>query len=107
VFGEVNKAGLLTFIDGDNVGDYVERAGGVTDSASYAVLSKPSGESQRVNFGFLRSNPRVPEGSTIAVLKKQPEPESKGVDIGGTIKDIFAITTSAVTIMYLIYQTKK
>ncbi len=52
VTGEVNRPGLLSFIDGDDVGDYIDRAGGRTDSASYAILMKPTGESRRVNFGW-------------------------------------------------------
>ncbi len=107
ISGEVNRPGLFSFIGGDAVSDYIDRAGGTTDSSSYAVLTKPSGESRRVNFGFLRSNPSVPEGSSIYVNKMQPEPEAKPVDVGGTIKDIFAIAVSAATIVFLVIQTKK
>ncbi len=53
VDGEVNNPGLYRFIDGLNVKDYVENAGGVTDSANYVIYRKANGESNRVNFGFL------------------------------------------------------
>ena len=107
VTGEVNRPGLLSFIDGDDVTDYIDRAGGRTDSASYAVLMKPTGESRRVNFGLFRQNPDVPEGSVISVEKMKPEAPTQPVDVGGTIKDIFAVLASAATVIYLIYQTTR
>ena len=109
VKGQVNHPGLFAFLEGDNVSEYIERAGGITDSASFAVMQKPTGESRKVKFGFLRSDPRVPEGSTIEVFKIPPEPalESKPIDVGGTIKDIFAILISAATLVFLAIQVKK
>jgi protein involved in polysaccharide export with SLBB domain len=108
VTGEVNRPGLLSFIDGDDVGSYVDRAGGLTDSASYAILAKPTGESRRVNFGFFSADPKVPEGSSIIVFRKAPEPvEEKRIDWSTTIKDSFAIVASAATIIYLISQVTK
>jgi protein involved in polysaccharide export with SLBB domain len=104
----VNNPGLLSFLDGDDVLDYINRAGGLTDSSNYAMLIKPSGETERVNFGFLRANPSVPEGSTITVTKvPPPPPEGKGFDLSGTIKDTFAIVSSAATLAFLIYQVTK
>jgi polysaccharide export outer membrane protein len=107
VTGEVNRPGLLSFIEGDDVSDYIDRAGGKTDSSSYAILIKPTGESRKVSFGLFAGNPGVPEGSTIEVTRMKPEAEAKPVDIGGTIKDVFAILASAATVIYLIYQTTK
>ena len=108
VDGEVNNPGVLSFIDGSSALSYIDRAGGLTDSSNYAVLVKPTGETQRVNFGFLRTNPDVPEGSRIRVTKvPPPAPEGKGLDISGTIKDTFAILTSAATLAFLIYQVTK
>ena len=108
VVGEVNRPGLLSFLDGDDVGNYIDRAGGLTDSASYAILVEPTGESRRVNFGWFSADPTVPDGSNITVLRKAPEPpEEKKVDWGATIKDSFALAASAATIIYLISQVKK
>ena len=108
VSGEVNKPGLLSFIEGDDVWNYIDRSGGLTDSAAYAVLVKPTGESRRVNFGLLSADPTVPEGSSITVLKKSPEqPEEKKIDWSVTIKDSFGLVASAATIIYLISQVKK
>jgi protein involved in polysaccharide export with SLBB domain len=108
VGGEVNKPGLLSFDPGGDVSDYIDRAGGLTDSANYAILTSPTGESRRVNFGFLRSNPTVLEGSSILVTRMPPAPaEGKPADITGTIKDIFAILSGAATIIFIVWQTTK
>ena len=108
VEGEVNKPGLLSFIEGDAVSDYIDRAGGETDSVDYALLIKPTGETKRVNFGLFRADPEVPEGSTIQVLKvPPPPPEVEGETIATTIKDIFAIVTGAATIAFIIHETTK
>jgi polysaccharide export outer membrane protein len=108
VGGEVNTPALLSYIEGDAVSDYIDRAGGRTENASYAIVTKPTGESQRVNFGFLRSNPTVPEGSLITVTRIPPSPpEEKGPALADTIKDIFAIATSAATIAFIVWQTTK
>jgi polysaccharide biosynthesis/export protein len=108
VGGEVNKPGLLAYNSGESVTDYIDRAGGLTDSANYAILTSPTGESRRVNFGFLRSNPTVLEGSSILVTRMPPPPaEGKPADITGTIKDIFAILSGAATIIFIVWQTTK
>lgn len=107
VTGEVNKPGLLSFIKGKRVSDYLERAGEVTDSASYALLTYPTGETRKVNFGIFRRDPEVLDGSTIVVLKEPPEPPGEKVDIGGTIKDVFAIMSSAATLVFIVWQVTK
>jgi polysaccharide export outer membrane protein len=108
VAGEINNPGFLSFIEGEDVMDYIDRAGGLTDSANYAVLIKPTGESRRVDFGLFSGDPQVPEGSTIEVLKiPQTTTEARPVDIGGTIRDTFAILTSAVTIAFIVWQVSR
>ncbi len=108
VSGEINGGGLLSFVKGESVSDYIDRAGGLTDSSDYAVLMYPTGERRRVNFGFLRSNPEVADGSSIRVLKVPPPPvPEKGQSVSGTIIDMFAILTSAATIAFIVYQTTK
>jgi hypothetical protein len=37
----------------------------------------------------------------------EPPPERKEFDLGGTIKDSFAVVASAATVIYLISQIKK
>ncbi|MBI3586879.1 MAG: SLBB domain-containing protein [Ignavibacteriales bacterium] len=107
VSGQVNKPGLFSFIEGDNASDYIDRAGGRTDSASYTLLISPTGETKRVNFGLFSANPKVLDGSAINVLRMPPEvSEEKKVDWSSTIKDAFAIIASATTVIYLISQVK-
>jgi protein involved in polysaccharide export with SLBB domain len=99
---------LVAFLEGESVGDYVERAGGLTDSANYAVLFSPNGDSRRVNFGFLRSNPTVLEGASITVTRvPPPPPETPGESVASIVKDTFAILTAAATIAFIVYQTTK
>jgi len=108
VTGEVNKPGLYSFIKGAAVSDYLERAGEVTDSADYALLTLPTGETRKVGFGLFSKNPKVLEGSSIYVVKEPSEPpEEKKIDWGATIKDSFAIAASAATIIYLVSQVTK
>lgn len=107
VTGEVNHPGLFKFLDGEDVKDYIDKAGGRTDSASFAVYMKPNGESYRVNFGIFTGNPEVYDGSVIDVTKIPQEPKAENkFDLGTTIKDIFAIAASAVTVIYLVSQIK-
>ena len=107
VKGEVNNPGLYKFIPGNNVKDYISNAGGETDSANYVIYREANGNSKRVGFGLFSGNPTVYDGSTITVTKlPPPPPETPGVDLGITIKDIFAIVTSAVTIIVLARQIK-
>lgn len=104
VTGEVNNRGLQAFRKGYHVSDYIARAGARTDSSGYALLMLPTGESRKVTFGFFSGDPEVPEGSRIIVTRRPSEPprERKPIDIGGTIKDSFAVASSAATILYLI-----
>jgi hypothetical protein len=61
-----------------------------------------------VNFGWLRSNPEVPEGSVVSVLKvPPPPPPEKAEPLSATIKDIFSIMTAAATIAFIVWQTTK
>jgi protein involved in polysaccharide export with SLBB domain len=105
VTGEVNNTGLYKFVEGRDVGDYIDRAGGLTDSSDYAVYNKPNGESRRVNFGWFSSDPEVFDGSMIFVKKLPPPKPEDDIDIAGTIKEIFALASSAATIIYIISRT--
>jgi protein involved in polysaccharide export with SLBB domain len=108
VKGEVNKPGLLSFLDGDEVSDYIDRAGGMTDSALYALLTKPTGETRKVEFGLFSSDPDVPEGSTIEVLREPtPLPTEQPVDYFGTTKDIFALLASVAAVIFIVSETTK
>ena len=101
VTGEVNNPGLYKFLYGEDVKDYIDKAGGTTDSSDYILYQKPTGETNKVGFGLFTSNPEVFDGSIINVIKEIPEPKGEPFDLGGTLKDIFAIAASAVTIIIL------
>lgn len=107
VTGEVNNPGLYKFIPGQNVKDYIDKAGGTTDSSNYILYTKANGETRKINFGLFTGNPETFDGSVITVTKEKPEPQSNSTfDIAATIKDIFAIVVSAVTIIVLAQQIK-
>ena len=102
VDGEVNNPGLYRFIEGLSVKDYIENAGGVTDSANYVIYRKANGESRRVNFGLFTSNPEVYDGSVLIVTKEPPPPPREtSFDLGKTVIDIFALLASAATVWVL------
>jgi protein involved in polysaccharide export with SLBB domain len=106
ITGEVNHPGLLGYIDGDNLWNYIDRAGGTRDSADYILLTYPSGNVKKIGTGLFSRNPTVEDGSMINVAKLPPPPPSKEFDLGGTLKDIFAVTASVVTIIVLSKQLK-
>lgn len=107
VTGEVNNPGLYKFIPGDDVKDYIDKAGGETDSSNYILYRKANGETKKIGLGWFSSNPEAFDGSTIIVTKEPPPPpDNNTIDIGGTIKDIFAIVVSAATIIVLATQIK-
>ncbi len=108
VVGEVNNPGILSYIDGDNMWNYIDRAGGVTDSANYALVHFPNGNVGKHGLGFFSRNPTVDDGSMIIVTKVPPPPPAvDGIDVGATVKDMFAILTSAVTVIYLVSHFSK
>jgi polysaccharide biosynthesis/export protein len=105
VTGEVNYPGLFKFVPGDGVKDYIDKAGGITDSANYILYRKANGEAAKVGFGWFSGNPTVYDGSVITVTKvPPPPPEGPKVDVGGIIRDTLAIIVSAVTIIVLANQ---
>lgn len=107
VQGEVNNPGLYKYVPGDNIKDYIDKAGGETDSSNYILYSKANGETNKVGFGWFSGNPTAFDGSVITVTKEPPPPpDNSTIDIGGTIKDVFAIVVSAVTIIVLANQLK-
>ena len=102
---KVNNPGLLGFIDGDDMWDYIDRAGGLTDSADYIILYHPNGNAERFSAGCFGGDTEVFDGSTIVVTKSPiPPPEKDGETIGQIIRDLFAIAASALTIMVLAKQ---
>ena len=110
VSGEVYNPGLLGFTEGDNLWDYVERAGGVTDSAQYVLVSYPSGNVEKYGISWtsrlFSSNPDLPDGTAIRVTRIPPKPPEEKFDYAGVIKDVFAISASTLTILVLANQLR-
>jgi protein involved in polysaccharide export with SLBB domain len=107
VTGEVNKPGLYKFVPGEDIKDYIDKAGGTTDSSNYILYTKANGESRKVGLGWFSGNPEAFDGSTIVVTKEPPPPPSNSTfDVGTTIKDMFAILVAALTIVVLVTQLK-
>jgi protein involved in polysaccharide export with SLBB domain len=102
VSGEVNNPGLFKFIPGKSMWDYIDNAGGLSDSADFAVFSLPNGISQRVSLGWFGSNPDVLDGAIINIKKLPPSDPDDKFEWAATIKDIFAIAASVFTILVLV-----
>lgn len=101
IAGEVNNPGLFKFVDGESVYDYIEKAGGLTNNADYALYSQPNGETIRVDFGLFQGDPGIFDGSIIRVTSVPPPSPTEAIDIGGLITDVFAIVASMLTIIVL------
>jgi protein involved in polysaccharide export with SLBB domain len=102
MIGEVNNAGLLGFSEGQKLWTYIDNAGGLTDSADYVILFHPNGNAEKFRTGWFSGNSIVYDGSTIYVSKKPaPREDKTEIDIGNLIRDIFAITASALTVLVL------
>jgi hypothetical protein len=70
------------------------------------LITFPTGISKQVGTHWWSSNPKIPDGSSIFVVKEKPEPPEPITAGPKTttfdfIKDVFAITVSAVTIIVL------
>ncbi|MEW5797659.1 MAG: SLBB domain-containing protein [Bacteroidota bacterium] len=103
--GQVFNPGLLGFVEGESIWDYIERAGGLTDSADHVILLHPNGNAEKFSTGLFRGSTEVYDGSTIVATKiPVPPPEKEGETVGQIIRDLFAITASALTIMVLARQ---
>jgi len=101
VSGEVNAPGFYGFIPGMNMRGYIDRAGGYTDSVNYVLVADPSGETRKIKK---KSNIRVNDGTDIVVTKKPPKPVSnrQGPTTFEVIRDVLAITVSALTVVILV-----
>ncbi|MCL2689649.1 MAG: SLBB domain-containing protein [Chitinispirillia bacterium] len=106
VLGEVNAPGLYGYVPGMRMRDYIDRAGGFTDSVNVILVSDPSGETRKIKK---RSNAQVNDGTIILITKKPPkiERERHGPTPFEVIRDTLAIVTSAVTIIVLVTQLNK
>lgn len=107
VTGNVNKPGLLSFVENDRARSYLDRAGGLADSSQSVLLTFPNGETRKI--GKHSKGPKVIDGSTIYVTKKPYVDESKksrGPSVTEVIRDTLAIITSAITVIALAIKLK-
>jgi protein involved in polysaccharide export with SLBB domain len=103
--GNINNPGLLGYIQGDDLWNYIDRAGGLKDSSDYILLYSPNGNVSRHGTGWFASDPTVYDGSTIVVAKiPPPPPEVPGESAGQVIRDVFAIAASMLTVLVLAKQ---
>ena len=106
VSGHVFFPANLVWQDGENVEDYIDRAGGYKDNADKGkvMLIYPNGRIKEVKrrFLFLSMSAEVPPGSRIVVPKDESEP----IDWRGMFKDITTIASSLAMTIYLIQNLK-
>lgn len=103
VKGEVMNPGYFKYVHGWSISNYVAMAGGKTDTAGKVLVQQPSGRAYECGFW---SHPKPLDGAVIAVYARPPKPKGEKTDWAGIIKDTFAITASAATVMVLVQQLK-
>ena len=104
VSGEVINPGYYKFIERTKAKSYLQMAGGKTEAGDRVYIQEPSG---RLREMTLLSNPRIKDGSIITVYPKPEAGEKSNVDWSETIKETFAIMSSALMIVYLAEQIDK
>lgn len=102
VRGNVAIEGLIKYAPGRRLSYYLEQAGGTGEETENMYLTQASGATFKLRrfLWLFSSNPVVDDGAIITVTEK-PEEEKVKPDIGKTITDVFALITSAVTIIVL------
>ncbi|NUN68363.1 MAG: SLBB domain-containing protein [Bacteroidetes bacterium] len=112
VSGEVNNPGLYKFVPGEDRDYYLDRAGDVTDSADFVLVTSPEGHIMKTGFPFLWSDsPEIADGSEITVIKKLPErpktpEEERRTSFVEVFKESTAIVATTFTILVLANQLK-
>ena len=106
VSGEVNNPGLFSYVDGESTSFYIKGSGGVSDSADFILVTFPTGLTQKVGTHWWSSNPGIPDGSSIFVVKEKPAPpevvpKDKQTTTFEFVKDVLAIFVSAATVVVL------
>ncbi|MFC2087601.1 SLBB domain-containing protein, partial [Bacteroidota bacterium] len=101
VRGEVNNPGLVQYVSGWNLKDYVEAAGNFTIDAmeKETVVYYPGGNAKRRMF---YSYPKVKEGSIILIPR---EPEKEPVNMTELMSNWASIISSFATVVFIISRT--
>jgi polysaccharide export outer membrane protein len=103
VKGEVMNPGYFKFMKGLSAADYVNMAGGLTETAGKILVQQPSGRTFECSFW---RHPHPDDGATIIVCSKPPKVKGEKTDWAGVIKDSFAIAASAATVVVLVKQSR-
>ncbi|MFZ4621889.1 MAG: SLBB domain-containing protein [Bacteroidota bacterium] len=113
VTGEVNNPGRYSFVPKEDRDFYIDLAGGITDSADFALITYPEGYIVKTKFPWIfTDSPEIPDGSEIHVVKVIPPPpktvdqerRSSFVEI---FKETTAIIATSLTILVLAAQLNK
>jgi protein involved in polysaccharide export with SLBB domain len=103
VTGNVALDGFIEYEKGKRVKYYLDRAGGLQpNTAKYFQLTQANGATFRVKRkGLLRDNPVVDDGAILRAIFEL-EPEKEPFDMREVLVELTSITTSALTLYFLI-----
>lgn len=103
ITGNTVVNGFIEYEPGKRVKYYMDRAGGLQPNTSkYLQLTQANGAIFRVKRkGLFKNNPVVDEGAIISAIFEQ-EPEREPFDLREIIVELTSITTSALTLYFLI-----
>ena len=102
VEGNIFNPGLVQYIPGKSLKDYIESAGGFTPSANRKIIAVHYANGDVKLKKSRWYTPPVREGSTITVYKKPP---SDPFDVTEFLKELASVTASFATIYYIITAT--
>ena len=103
ITGNMIMNGFIEYEPGKRIKYYMDRAGGLQPNTSkYLQLTQANGAVFRVKRkGLFKNNPVVDEGAIIRAIFEQ-EPEREPFDLREIIVELTSITTSALTLYFLI-----
>ena len=103
ITGNVALDGFIEYEPGKRIKYYLDQAGGLQpNTAKYFQLTQANGATFRVKRkGLLKENPVVDEGAVIRAIFEL-EPEREPFDMREVIVELTSITTSALTLYFLI-----
>ncbi len=101
--GNLALEGFIEYEAGKRFKYYLDQAGGLQpNTAKYFQLTQANGATFRVKRkGLLKDNPVIDEGAVIRAIFEL-EPESEPFDMREVIVELTSITTSALTLYFLI-----
>jgi polysaccharide export outer membrane protein len=113
VIGEVNNPGRYSYVPNEDRDFYIDLAGGISDSADFALITYPEGYIVKTKFPWIfTDSPEIPDGSVILVSKVIPDPPKSPDDERRTsfvevFKETTAIIATSLTILVLATQLNK